>query len=88
MSWALVRIHKRLKAARQHKHNRVPMPFRQQDLADALGLSLVHTNKTLKALRAKGLAHWSDGRLELKETAALADLAMIDLERPQQRPLM
>lgn len=88
IAWALVRIHERLKAAGLHKDNRVPLPFRQQDLADALGLSLVHTNKTLKALRAMGLAQWSDGHLELKKITALADLAMIDLERPQQRPLM
>ncbi len=88
IAWALVRIHERLKAAGLHKDNRVPLPFRQQDLADALGLSLVHTNKTLKAIRAMGLAHWSGGHLELKKITALADLAMIDLERPQQRPLM
>ena len=60
----------------------------ERDLADALGLSLVHTNKTLKTLRSKGLAQWSDGTLELRDIAALADLAMIDPERPQQRPLL
>lgn len=88
IAWALVRIHERLKAAGLQKANRVPLPFRQQDLADALGLSLVHTNKTLKTLRSKGLAQWSDGTLELRDIAALADLAMIDPERPQQRPLL
>ena len=88
IAWALVRIHERLKAAGLGKDGRVPLPFRQQDLADALGLSLVHTNKTLKALRSMGLAQWSDGALKLSKISALADLAMIDLERPQQRPLM
>ncbi|MDD8022461.1 MAG: Crp/Fnr family transcriptional regulator [Paracoccaceae bacterium] len=88
IAWALVRIHERLKAAGLQKANRVPLPFRQQDLADALGLSLVHTNKTLKTLRSKGLAHWNDGVLELCDPPAMADLAMIDLERPQKRPLM
>lgn len=88
IAWALVRIHERLKAVGLGRDDCVPLPFRQQDLADALGLSLVHTNKTLKALRAAGLAEWRDGRLELKGLSALADLAMIDLETPQQRPLM
>jgi CRP-like cAMP-binding protein len=83
-----VRIYERLKAAGLGKDGDVPLPFRQQDLADAIGLSLVHTNKTLKALRSMGLAHWNDGSLQLKKIKALADLAMIDLERPQQRPLM
>ncbi|MDI3335568.1 Crp/Fnr family transcriptional regulator [Defluviimonas aestuarii] len=88
IAWALVRIYERLKAAGLGKDGDVPLPFRQQDLADALGLSLVHTNKTLKALRSMGLAHWNDGSLQLKKIKSLADLAMIDLERPQQRPLM
>ncbi len=88
IAWALVRIHERLQSSGLCKNNRVPLPFRQQDLADALGLSLVHTNKTLKALRAKGLARWADGDLELTDIGTLADLAMIDLERPQKRPLM
>lgn len=88
IAWALVRIHERLKAVGLGRDGAVPLPFRQQDLADALGLSLVHTNKTLKSLRAMGLARWNHGILELREFDTLADMAMIDLERPQQRPLM
>jgi cAMP-binding proteins - catabolite gene activator and regulatory subunit of cAMP-dependent protein kinases len=88
IAWALVRIYERLRAAGLEKGRGVPLPFRQQDLADALGLSLVHTNKTLKALRDIGLAQWSDGRLELKKLPDLASLAMIDLEQPQERPLL
>ncbi len=88
IAWALVRIHERLKAAGMGEGDRVPLPFRQQDLADALGLSLVHTNKTLKSLRAKGLAQWVNGELQLSRVADLAHIAMIDLEKPQQRPLM
>ncbi|MCU9850247.1 Crp/Fnr family transcriptional regulator [Defluviimonas sp. WL0024] len=88
IAWALVRIHERLRAVGMQKGNRVPLPFRQQDLADALGLSLVHTNKTLKTLRSCGLATWQDGELMIGNLAALAELALIDLERPQTRPLM
>ncbi|MCB1339687.1 MAG: Crp/Fnr family transcriptional regulator [Pseudooceanicola sp.] len=88
IAWALVRIYERLRATGHCKGSTVPLHFRQQDLADALGLSLVHTNKTLKSLRALGLAEWRDGALSIKKLAALADLAMIDLERPERRPLM
>jgi len=31
-------------------HNTMPLPFIQRDLADALGLSLSNTNKTLAKL--------------------------------------
>lgn len=86
--WALVRMHERLKAVGMIDGGQVPMPFRQQDLADALGLSLVHTNKTLKALAARRLARWADGRLRIADLPAMAELAMIDLEKPERRPLM
>jgi hypothetical protein len=64
------------------------MPWRQQDLADSLGLSLVHTNKTLQKLRGSGLARWSDGTLLIPNSPALADLAGVDVEAAQRRPLI
>lgn len=88
IAWALIRIYERLKAVGLEEGESVPLPFRQQDLADALGLSLVHTNKTLKSLRSRGLAAWNDGQLALRKIGALAELAMVDLEHPERRPLM
>lgn len=88
IAWALIRIFERLDAVGMSTGHKVPLHFRQQDLADALGLSLVHTNKTLQALRAMGLMEWQDGTLNLKKPQELAELAMVDLERPQKRPLM
>lgn len=88
VSWAFVRMHERLRAVGLLVGGKVPLPFRQQDLADALGLSLVHTNKTLQSLRARNLAQWADGKLAITDMRALANLAMIDLEKPERRPLM
>ena len=88
IAWALVRIYERLRAVGLEKDKSVPLPFRQQDLADALGLSLVHTNKTLKAMAAKKLCEWSRGKLTITDLKPLADLALIDPERPEVRPLM
>lgn len=88
VSWALVRVHERLIALGQESRGSVPFPYRQQDLADAVGLSLVHTNKTLARLRSADLAIWQSGRLKLPGRAALAEIAGIDLERPPVRPLL
>ena len=88
IAWALVRIFERLRAVGLEKNGEVPLPFRQQDMADALGLSLVHTNKTLKSLRASGLVSWSDAKLTIRKLGPLADLALIDLEKPKRRPIM
>lgn len=49
-------------------------PLTQQHIADALGLSLVHTNKTLRKLTQLGLHEIRDGRLRIVNTDALAKL--------------
>ncbi|MEI4486617.1 Crp/Fnr family transcriptional regulator [Frigidibacter sp. MR17.14] len=93
IAWALVRLHDRLAMLADasgtlvERGAPVVLPYRQQDLADALGLSLVHTNKTLARLRADGLADWSQGRLALPGRQKLAEIAMIDAEVPV-RPLL
>lgn len=88
VAWALLRIFQRLKAVGMEENGVVPMPWRQQDLADALGLSLVHTNKTLQRLRREGLARWMDGRLMIPHLPALASLAQADCDAPIRRPLI
>ena len=67
----------------------VPFPLTQQHVADALGLSLVHTNKTLRKLERRGLHQIADGRLYLRDTKALARLADLYGDgRPAPRPLV
>ena len=87
LAWALVRIHARLKALGLEREGAVPFPYRQQDLADALGLSLVHTNKVLARLRQMGLAHWSGGWLALPQPEMLAELGLTEPDPVQARPL-
>jgi CRP-like cAMP-binding protein len=59
-------------------------PLTQQHVADALGLSLVHTNKTLRQLHKMGLHRVEDGRLHLLNARALSRLADW-AERPMRR---
>lgn len=41
------------------------IPFRQQDIAEALGLSTVHVNRSLQELRRRGLIEWQGHSVEL-----------------------
>lgn len=67
----------------------VVFPLTQQHIADGLGLSLVHTNKTLRKLEQRGLHHLEDGRLYMRDVKALARLADLYGDgRPAQRPLV
>jgi CRP-like cAMP-binding protein len=63
-------------------------PFTQRDLADALGLSLVHTNKTLAKLKFQQLATWSEGRLLIYDLQALARVGLTSVDTLRKRPLM
>ena len=88
IAWAFVRIDMRLRAIGMARNGSVPLPFRQQDLADALGLSLVHTNKTLTRLRKRQVVAWNDGLLSVKDRAALAEIAMMEPDELEPRPLI
>lgn len=92
IAWAFLRIEKRLSAVglaiSKPPNSSVPLPFRQQDLADALGLSLVHTNKTLARLRDKKIVQWTDGILRILDSYALAEIAMAVPEPEEKRPIM
>jgi CRP-like cAMP-binding protein len=67
----------------------VPFPLTQQHVADGLGLSLVHTNKTLRKLEKRGLHRIRDGRLYLLDARALVRLADLYGDgRPPRRPLV
>ncbi|MFP7673853.1 Crp/Fnr family transcriptional regulator [Marivita sp. S0852] len=88
IAWLLHRFHARLTALRLERNKGVPLPYKQQDVADALGLSLVHTNKTLGKLRDAGVADWSDGRLIVLKPAELARLAHVTEPDLPKRPLI
>lgn len=88
IAWAMVKVYRRLQALDIGGKGWVPLPYTQRDLADALGLSLVHTNKTLRKIAEHQYATWSEGRLSISNLDALADLAMVDLEEGTKRPLL
>lgn len=58
------------------KEDQMAFPYRQQDLADAMGLSLVHTNKMLQEMRSEKLIQLDDGVLVILDREGLETLAM------------
>ncbi|MEO0751286.1 MAG: Crp/Fnr family transcriptional regulator [Pseudomonadota bacterium] len=88
IAWALLKVFQRGQALGLVSRARMPFPFRQNDLADALGLSVVHTNKTLSKLRKRQLASWSDGVLQINDLTALANVAQTECEPPMKRPFL
>ena len=86
MAWALLKIHTRLDAVGLAPEGKAFFPFKQRDLADAMGLSLVHTNKTLARLRP--FVIWESDTLQIIDTDGLAKIAMTEHTPPLDRPLL
>lgn len=56
-------------------HGRFPLPITQEDLADALGLSPVHINRTLRQLRSEGLIELGTNHLRVLSMPGLEQVA-------------
>ena len=64
------------------------MPITQQHVADTLGLSLVHTNKTLRKLVDRKLIVWRDGGCEVLDIEGLMKVARWEGLQEALRPLV
>ncbi len=69
-------------------HRALLIPITQQHVADTLGLSIVHTNKTLRKLAERGLIRWHDRACEVRDAPGLMAEAGWDGGPERQRPLI
>lgn len=71
-------LHARLTAVGLAEGSSCPMPLTQLDLADALGQTSVHINRTLQELRSTGLISLRGRHLTIHDRDGLAQLAHFD----------
>jgi CRP-like cAMP-binding protein len=64
----------RLQAVGRVDGNTFQLPLSQEDIADTVGLSTVHTNRCLQSLRTQGLIRFKGGALEILNPEGLARL--------------
>ena len=84
----IILLYKRLDALGMVVNGAMPFPLTQQHIADMLGLSLVHTNKSLAKLRRVGMFSQTDGTLLLSNPKALESMAQFFEEETARRPLI
>ncbi len=87
-AFILLHLFARAEEAGLTKNASIQFPFTQQHLADTLGMSLVHTNKTLKRLTASKAVRWKDRVFELVDRAALVAIAGDDPSHHRPRPFI
>jgi CRP-like cAMP-binding protein len=84
----IVILYKRAEALALVTDRTFAFPLSQQHIADALGLSLVHTNKTLARLRRMGLYTQANGSLTLTNPGVLERVAQHFAQELARRPLI
>ena len=80
----LLQIHARVVRARPETQDAFDFPLLQNDVADMIGVTAVHLNRTAQTLRAKGLLTWKRHRITIHDFPAmmrLADLPRRNLHR-------
>ena len=78
MAHLFCELHARLENVGLARNEAYDFPLRQHELAEILGLSTVHVNRTLQALRAEGLIALKSYRLEILDVERLKEHAMFD----------
>jgi CRP-like cAMP-binding protein len=84
----IIALYKRSKALGLVAAETFAFPLTQQHIADALGLSLVHTNKTLARLRRLGMFKRANGMLTLTNPRVLESMGQYYEQEIPLRPLI
>jgi CRP-like cAMP-binding protein len=71
-------LHSRLEIVGLVGENHFELPINQTELGECLGLTVVHTNRVLKELRERGLAHFKNGTVTIHDMARLKAFAEFD----------
>ena len=70
------------------QNNAVALGVTQTQIADMLGLSLVHTNRTMQALRQSNLILWNLTEIQIADMDAAREFARFDHPQNTRRPYL
>lgn len=87
-AYLLALLHNRAVEVGLGSTRRLLIPITQQHVADTLGLSIVHTNKTLRKLATAGLIRWQGRACEVLDPGELQVLAGWEQPQETKRPLI
>ncbi len=74
-AYLLVFLYQRAVLVGMARTRRLLIPISQQHVADTLGLSIVHTNKTLRKLADRNLIRWHDRACEVLDEKELLSIS-------------
>ena len=83
IAFTLVELNHRLRLLKKFNPNNTrfdidTIPLTQEDLADAVGITPIHVNRTLKQLREENLIFCGKGKIKILDESALQNIAHFD----------
>lgn len=87
-AYLLAFLYRKFDATDAFANGKPIFPITQQLLSDTLGLSIVHTNKTLRKLADRSLIRWKEKGCEIIDPDGLAAIANWDWETEIDRPFI
>jgi CRP/FNR family transcriptional regulator, anaerobic regulatory protein len=88
LAYLILHLFKRAGELRLTKGESLALPINQQHIADTLGMSLVHTNKTLRKLYDRKVIAWRDKTVTILDEPNLFKIARFEPDRASPRPLI
>jgi CRP/FNR family transcriptional regulator, anaerobic regulatory protein len=88
VAFLLLHLYKRAEDVGLASGNKIQFPFTQQHIADTLGMSLVHTNKTMRRLTNRKVMRWKDKVFEILDRDRMAEIALFDFNDKRPRPFL
>ncbi len=88
VTWLLLDLHARLQRRRLATENSFSLALTQQQIADLLGLNVIHLNRVLRRLRGRQLVGITGRKVTLQDIPALQRLAAVQPARQSQSQTM
>jgi len=78
MAHLFCELHARLELVGRTRGDTYELPLKQRELAECLGLTVVHANRTLQELRRRGLVEFENKQLTLLDRRGIEGVAEFD----------
>ena len=88
IAYVFLYIFNRARRAGMLQGRKLHVPITQEHIADSMGLSIVHTNKSIRTLRDRKLIDWSRSTLTLVDEEKLMELAGFTMADMRPRPFI
>jgi CRP-like cAMP-binding protein len=88
LAYLILHLYDRAETIGYASNQALDAPFSQSHLSDALGITPVHTSRTLRKLQVKGLISWAKDRIRILDRDALEKLASYESMADECRPLI